>query len=107
MRRAEGLERVPPHSNRGIPREHEVGKSIGINSLLGGLGDAEGLFRDMRQRLIAEVESGASRRAAAEEFAVSASTAIIWVKCFRETGRCAAEPGVGVSRRWKSMRIFC
>ena len=50
---------------------------------------------DMRQRLIAEVESGASRRAAAEEFAVSASTAIIWVKCFRETGRCAAKPRGG------------
>ena len=80
----------------GIPREHEVGESIGIDSLLGGLGDAEGLFRgDMRQRLIAEVESGASRRAAAEEFAVSASTAIIWVKCFRETGRCAAKPRGG------------
>src|SRR6516165_3363007 len=43
---------------------------------------------DMRQRVIAEVESGASRREAAEEFEVSASTAIIWVKCFRETGRC-------------------
>ena len=40
---------------------------------------------DMRQRVIAEVESGASRREAAEEFEVSASTAIIWVKCFRET----------------------
>ena len=50
---------------------------------------------DMRQRLIAEVESGASRRAAAEEFVVSASTAIIWVKCFRETGRCAAKPRGG------------
>jgi len=49
----------------------------------------------MRQRLIAEVESGASRRAAAEEFVVSASTAIIWVKCFRETGRCAAKPRGG------------
>jgi transposase len=41
------------------------------------------------------VEGGASRRAAAEEFAVSASTAIIWVKCFRETGRCAAKPRGG------------
>jgi transposase len=51
--------------------------------------------RDMRQRVIAEVEGGASRRAAAEEFAVSASTAIIWVKCFRETGRCAAKPRGG------------
>jgi transposase len=49
----------------------------------------------MRRRVIAEVESGASRRAAAEEFAVSASTAIIWVKCFRETGRCAAKPRGG------------
>ena len=48
---------------------------------------------DMRARVIAEVESGASRREAAEEFEVSASTAIIWVKCFRQTGRCAAKPG--------------
>ena len=37
----------------------------------------------------------ASRREAAEEFEVSASTAIIWVKCFRETGRCAAKPRGG------------
>ena len=50
---------------------------------------------DMRQRVIAEVESGASRREAAEEFEVSASTAIIWVKCFRETGRCVAKPRGG------------
>jgi hypothetical protein len=47
---------------------------------------------DMRERVIAEVEGGASRREAAEEFEVSASTAVIWVKCFRDTGRCAAKP---------------
>lgn len=47
---------------------------------------------DVRQRVIAQVEGGASRREAAEEFEISASTAIIWVKCFRETGRCAAKP---------------
>src|SRR3974390_610145 len=52
---------------------------------------------DMRERVITEVESGASRREAAEEFEVSASTAIIWVKCFRETGRCAAKPRGGSS----------
>ena len=46
---------------------------------------------DMRERVIAEVESGASRREAAEELEVSASTAIIWVKCFRETGRGMAK----------------
>jgi hypothetical protein len=33
---------------------------------------------DMRKRVIAEVENGASRREAAEEFEVSASTAIMW-----------------------------
>jgi len=51
--------------------------------------------RDMRERVIAEVEGGASRRAAAEEFEVSASTAVIWVKCFGATGRCAAKPRGG------------
>jgi transposase len=50
---------------------------------------------DMRTRLIARVESGASRREAAEHYDVSASTAVIWVKCFRETGRCAAKPRGG------------
>ena len=50
---------------------------------------------DMRVRVIGEVESGASRREAAEEFEISASTAIIWVKCFRETGRCTAKPRGG------------
>src|SRR5262249_16255253 len=50
---------------------------------------------DMRERVIAEVEGGASRREAAEEFEVSAGTAIIWVKCFRETGRCSAKPRGG------------
>lgn len=50
---------------------------------------------DMRGRVIARVESGASRREAAEHYEVSASTAVIWVKCFRETGRCAAQPRGG------------
>lgn len=50
---------------------------------------------DMRQRLIARVESGASRREAAEHYDVSASTAVIWMKCFHETGRCAAKPRGG------------
>jgi transposase len=46
---------------------------------------------DMRTRVIARVESGASRREAAEHYEVSPSTAVIWVKCFRETGRCSAK----------------
>jgi transposase len=50
---------------------------------------------DMRTRVIVRVESGASRREAAEYYDVSPSTAVIWVKCFRETGRCAAKPRGG------------
>jgi transposase len=50
---------------------------------------------DMRTRVIARVESGASRREAAEHYEVSPSTAVIWVKCFRETGRCTAKPRGG------------
>lgn len=51
--------------------------------------------RDMRERVIAEVEGGASRREAAEKFEISPSTAVIWVKCYQETGRCAAKPRGG------------
>jgi transposase len=49
----------------------------------------------MRERVIARVESGASRREAAEYYDISASTAVIWVRCFRETGRCSAKPQGG------------
>src|ERR1700747_1305602 len=72
-----------------------MGEAIGIDSLLGGWAMPKAYSGEMRERVIAEVESGASRREAAEEFAVSASTAVIWVKCFRQTGRCAAQPRGG------------
>src|SRR5918994_245843 len=59
---------------------------------------AKAYSADMRARVIGRVESGASRREAAEHYEVSASTAVKWVKCFRKTGRCAAKPrGGGVS----------
>jgi transposase len=70
-------------------------ESIGIDSLLGGGAMPKAYSGDVRQRVIAQVEGGASRREVAEEFEISASTAIIWVKCFRETGRCAAKPRGG------------
>jgi transposase len=56
---------------------------------------AKAYSADMRQRVIDRVESGASRREAAEHYEVSPSTAVIWVKCFRETGRCTAKPRGG------------
>src|SRR5262249_16410063 len=49
---------------------------------------------DMRARVIARGESGASRREAAEHYEVSASTAVIWVKGFCASGQGARQrPG--------------
>ena len=42
---------------------------------------------ELRMRVIHFVEGGGSRREAAEEFEVSASSAIRWVQRFREDGR--------------------
>ena len=50
---------------------------------------------DIRGRVIARVESGSSRREAAEQFEVSPSSAIKWVACYRATGSCAAKPRGG------------
>ena len=72
-----------------------MSESIGIDSLLGGGPMPKAYSADMRGRVIARVESGASRREAAEHYEVSASTAVIWVKCFQDTGRCAAKPRGG------------
>jgi transposase len=69
--------------------------SNGIDSLLGGGTMPKAYSSDMRGRVIARVESGGSRREAAEHYDVSASTAVVWVKSFRETGRCAAKPRGG------------
>lgn len=44
------------------------------------------LSDDLRKRVIEAVEGGMSRRAAAERFGIGPSTAIKWVKRWRETG---------------------
>ena len=46
---------------------------------------------DIRERVIARVEAGASRREAAEYYEISASAAVKWVKRFHETGSCVAK----------------
>src|SRR6266705_1665781 len=50
---------------------------------------------DIRMRVIARLEGGASRREAAEQLDISPSAAVKWVKCFHETGSCAAKPRGG------------
>lgn len=50
---------------------------------------------DLKGRAIAAVESGASRREAAERFDVSPSSVIKWMQRWRKTGSVAAKPSGG------------
>src|SRR5262245_37423195 len=47
---------------------------------------------DLRARVIEEVETGASRREAAERYGISPSVVVIWVQRFEETGSVAEKP---------------
>lgn len=53
---------------------------------------------DLRERLISAVESGMSRRAAAERFGVAASTAIRWVDRWLQAGHVRPRPLGGDKR---------
>jgi len=71
-----------------------MGESGGIDSS-GGRTMPKAYSADIRMRVIARVEGGTSRREAAEQLDISPSAAVKWVKCFHETGSCAAKPRGG------------
>jgi len=56
------------------------------------------LSSDLRERLIEAVASGMSRRAAADRFGIAASTAVKWVRRWRDTGSKAPQPQGGDKR---------
>src|SRR5262249_44133251 len=62
---------------------------------------------DMRARVIAEVESGASRRAAAEGFVSVPARRLSGSSAFGRRAAVRLSRGAGASRRWRSMQIFC
>ena len=53
------------------------------------------LSLDIRNRVIAQVENGSSRREAAEQFEISASAAIKWVQRWEATGSAEAKASGG------------
>jgi len=55
------------------------------------------LSSDLRERLIEAVAAGMSRRAAADRFGIAASTAVKWVRRWRDTGSKAPRPQVATS----------
>jgi transposase len=59
---------------------------------------ANALSLDLRRRVVAAVEAGASRRQAAVRFGVGISSAIRWVAQARATGDLAPKPRGGARR---------
>ena len=59
---------------------------------------AKPLSEDLRSRLVAAVEGGMSRRAAAVRFGVAAASAVRWVQAWRSTGTTRAKPQGGDRR---------
>jgi transposase len=53
---------------------------------------------DLRERVVAAIEQGASRRQAAKRFGVSAASAIGWHERFAQEGRIASKPQGGDQR---------
>lgn len=53
------------------------------------------LSEDLRVRVIAAVEGGMSRHAAAARFGVAVATAVRWLRAWRETGATTAKPKGG------------
>ncbi len=53
---------------------------------------------DLRSRVIAAVDGGMSRSAAAARFEVGKATAIAWLRAWRDEGRSSAKPKGGDTR---------
>lgn len=60
------------------------------------------LSMDLRHRVLAAIDGGMSRRAAAGHFGVSASSAVRWDGERRRTGTCAPKPQGGDRRSRKT-----
>jgi transposase len=56
---------------------------------------AKTLSEDLRTRVIAAVEGGMSRHAAAARFGIGVATAVRWLRAWRDEGATAAKPRGG------------
>ncbi|NKJ02371.1 helix-turn-helix domain-containing protein [Novosphingobium sp. SG707] len=56
------------------------------------------ISEDLRSRVIAAVDGGLSRRAAAERFGIAVASAVRWVREWQETGSTRAKPQGGDMR---------
>jgi transposase len=62
---------------------------------------AKTLSEDLRSRVIAAVNGGMSRNAAAERFGIAVATAVRWLRAWHDTGATAAKPKGGDLRSYR------
>ncbi len=72
-----------------------MSESLCIDSPLRELGMPRAYSCDLRERVIEAVETGASRREAAERFEVSVASAVKWLQRWREKRSAAPKPHGG------------
>ena len=72
-----------------------MSECVGIDSPLWGRTMPRSYSGDLRERVIEAVETGASRREAAERFEISASSLVRWLQRWREVGSAAPKPRGG------------
>src|SRR6202008_3558382 len=70
-------------------------ESLGIDSPFMGAGMPKAYSRDLRERIITAVETGASRREAAERFEVSVASAVKWLQRWYQQRSAAPKPRGG------------
>jgi hypothetical protein len=89
------LEQISAGLNRGIPKCLWVSESGGTDSVLGARSMPKPYSEDLRERVIEAIESGASRREAAENFRLRPSSAVKWWRRWHDTGSVKAKPSGG------------
>jgi transposase len=72
-----------------------MSESLRIDSPIRGLAMPKAYSCDLRERVIEAVETGASRREAADRFEVSVASAVKWLQQWCETKSAAPKPRGG------------
>ena len=75
-------------------------ESLRIDSPFMGAGMPKAYSRDLRERVITAVETGASRREAAERFEVSVASAVKWLQRWYQQRSAAPKPRGGRFSKW-------
>ena len=84
------LKQFPAYLNRWDSQQ-----ALRIDSPFMGAGMPEAYSRDLRERVITAVETGASRREAAERFEVSVASAVKWLQRWYQQRSAAPKPRGG------------